>query len=175
MCINNLNVNVAFIDNISRGPNNIPQSVCLLPNDSFISVRTNDAGERTIPELSLAVFVSATQTKNEESVAKIDSNKTFSFAATYECRIRLTETKSGDFIDLGDFEISPANADISQGICRHTFNCTYVGTCVDVPLPSKTDSEKFAIKALIRRKQENAEEADWIVQTIFPFSQRPQL
>ena len=116
----------------------------------------------------MAIFVAATQSKDDEIVETLNPDKVFKFNEKYEFQIRLTETISGVFKDLGSFEINPAEGAISDGICRHTFNYTHLGIYQDVSLPNQNERERFVIKVLIRRKIENPQDGGWIVQSVNP-------
>ena len=89
--------------------------------------------------------------------------------------IRLTETISGKFKDVGRFDINPVQNDIREKICRHTFNYTHLGLYKDIFLPEKNSNERFVIKLLIRRKMEDGQENDWIVQTVIPLTFKAEM
>ena len=165
MCMKNINVNVVFADIQSNQEDG---------NISLLNIGKPfrclcDNGTRKIPQLSATVFVAATQSKDQEIVKTYNPGKVFVFSEKYELKIRLAETVSGVFKDLGHFEIDPEKGDVSEGICRHTFNYTHLGIYQDISLPDQGEREKFVIKILIRRKIENrTADGGWVVQSVVP-------
>ena len=164
MCMKNVNINTVFADIVTNPENsqisllNIGRQCCIVKED----------GIRKIPQLSIAVFVGATQSKENDVIESINPDKVFSFQEKYELKVRLTETISGAFKDLGEFEIDPESGDVYEGICRHTFNYTHLGIYQDISLPSENEKERFVIKINIRRKMDNRKNEDWIVQSVVP-------
>jgi len=166
MCMKNVNVNAIFSDILLNQEDN---TLSLLNIGKPLRLlEENDA--RKITQLSMAVIVSATQSRSSFASKDINPDEIFSFHDKYELMIRLTETISGKFKDVGGFEIDPAQNDIHEGICRHTFNYTHLGLYKDISLPEKNSNERFVIKLLIRRKMEAGQENDWVVQTVIPLT-----
>lgn len=164
MCMKNINVNTIFADIVTNPENG---QVSLLNIGKPCRV-TKEEGTRKIPQLSVAIFVGATQSKDEDVIEAINPDAVFSFRDKYELIVRLTETVSGAFKDLGRFEIDPESGDVYEGICRHTFNYTHLGIYQDISLPEEKEYERFVIKINIRRKIDNRQTEGWIVQTVVP-------
>ncbi len=165
MCMKNININVVFSD-IQIGDD---QMLSLFNVGKPVRVQHDDS-IRKITQLSMAAFISATQSKDPKIIAKLNPDEVFTFSHKYELLIRLTETTSGKFKDIGHLDLDPATNDIHEGICRHTFNLTHLGIYQDISLPERKDDEKFVIKILIRRKTDGIQEKNWVVQTVVPFS-----
>ena len=162
----NINMNVIFCDIVSN-ENNSNISLGSVVDKKFHISSTNS--DRTISQLSMAIFVSAIQTKNKQVLSKIDGTSVFLFSQNYDVKIRLTETISGDFTDLGEFVLEPENKFESDGLCRSVYNYSYFCLFSNIMLPPKKEKERFVIKLLIRKKSDaNSKNEDWIVQNIAP-------
>lgn len=166
MCMKNVNMNVVFCDIIS---NSDSSSISLGGIGKKFSVVVEE-NVKKISQLPMVIFVSATQSKKKEVVNKLDPNVEFAFAFKYEVKVRLTETISGDFQDLGGFELDPSQSFDSDGLCKNTFNYTQLCLFSDVVLHTPQENrQRYVIKLLIRRKDEaRSSDAGWIVQTIRP-------
>lgn len=164
MCMRNVNLNAVFCDIISS-PDTSSISLGNIRKKFHISSEDN---KRLISQISLAIFISATQTKDKEALEKVNPDLTFVFQEKYEIKIRLTETISGIFKDLNVFSVEPSNFADSIGLCRDTFN--HIQLCLknDVVLPEKSERERFVIKLLIRRYQEQRNQDDgWMDRSIY--------
>lgn len=170
MCMRNLNTNIAFAEIVTNQEN----SVVSLANigKSFRVIEESDNNTRKIPQLSMVLFISATQTKNKELLNKANPDETFLFKEKYEIQVRLTETISGSFVDLGDsITISPSDSSEAEGLCRETYNHVQFYLFSNIFLPTKKQREKYVIKVLVRRCIENRMEDDgWVVQSISPIN-----
>lgn len=165
MCMKNINMNAVFCDIVSD-PDNLSLSLGDIGKHFYI---VNEDTQREISQLSMAIFISATQSKDADIIQKIDPDQVFDFREKYEIKIRLTETISGSFKDLDKFIITPSSSSDSEGLCKNTFNCTRLCLYQNVLLPSSQEREKFVIKLLIRRFIESRTQDDnWIVQSIHP-------
>lgn len=165
MCMKNVNLNPVFCDMI---PNQDGSDIALA---NFVGKQfkiQEENSRRFLPQVSLALFVSATQTENPEDAARINPDITFSFEHNYDIKIRLTETISGSFMDLDEFLLEPAKHSISANLCRKTLNHTRLCVFTDIVLPEAKENECFVIKALIRRHAQESNNESWAVQAIVP-------
>ena len=140
MCMKNINTNIVFCDIISN-ENNRNISLGNVVNKKF-HISSNNI-ERKITQLSMAIFVSATQTKNSQALSKMDSSSVFLFDQKYDVKIRLTETISGDFTDLGEFVLEPGATYESDGLCRSVFSYSHFCLFSDIVLPPKKEKAIF--------------------------------
>lgn len=173
MCMQNVNMNPVFCDVIPTADvTNL--SLGNVNNKRFRVIEEN--GTRKIAQISLALFVSATQTKNSEDIERINPNTTFSMNSLYDVNIRLTETVSGKFMDLEEYLFDPSKYAVSECLCRTTLNHTKLFVFQDIELPQRQAKECFAIKVLIRCHN-NSEIADkrWTVQAILPLKEFVEL
>ncbi len=122
--------------------------VSLADIDKKITVTTTET-KRKIAQLSLAVFISAVQSKDPNIVTLIDPNTTFAFNEKYQIKIRLTETISGMFNDLETFILDPTSSADSSSLCQDTYNHIRLGLYHDIVLPPASEQERFVIKLLI--------------------------
>ena len=166
MCMKNLNMNIVFCDIVSN-PDNSSISLGGIGKVFSFVVENN---VKKISQLPMVIFVSATQSKNPEIIDKLNPNTDFIFSNQYEVKVRLTETISGDFQDLGEFEIDPSKSYDANGLCKSTFNYTQLCLFSDVVLHNiEKSKQRYVIKLLIRQKNRNKTTDDrWIVQTIHP-------
>lgn len=160
MCMKNLNMNAVFCDVIAKQDGSNISLGDIVAKRYYVS--TEDA-IRKISQFSLAVFITATQSKEYRDV---DPDLVFSFDKKYEVRVRLTETYSGEFKDLTSFIIDPSVSSDSEGLCRNVFQYTRVCLFSNVALTEKREKERFAIKLVIRRC--DSENDNWTVQSISP-------
>ena len=156
----NINMTAVFCDIIAN-QDSPDISLGNIGNKHFYITIEN--GTRKISQLSLAVFLNATQAKNAKAN---NPDNFFSFENEYEIRIRLTETFSGEFKDLTSFVVKPANGHETEGLCRCVFQYTHLCMISDISLPEKREKERFVIKLVIRRC--DSENENWIVQSISP-------
>lgn len=167
MCIRNVNITPVFCDLI---PNQDGSNLFM---SNFVGKQysvNNEDGIRRISQISLALFISATQTKDPIAAQQIDPDVTFSFSQTYDIRIRLTETISGAFADLADFIFEPEKSAIENALCRKTLNYTRLCVINDLKLPDQKERECFVVKVLIRRHDDGASDKRWAVQAILPLN-----
>lgn len=167
MCMRNVNLIPVFCDII---PNQDGSSLSL---GNFVGKQyriDNEEEVRKISQISLALFISATQTKDPNEAARIDPDVTFSFAHTYDVKIRLTETFSGAFADLEEFLFEPDKYAVTGALCRKTLNYTRLCVFANVKLPEPKEHERFVIKVLIRRHDDGAPDKSWAVQAILPLN-----
>ena len=165
MCMKNVNLNLVFCDMI---PNQDGSDIALA---NFVGKQfkiQEENGRRVLPQVSLTLFVSATQTKDPDEAARINPDITFSFENDYDIKVRLTETISGSFMDLDSFLLEPAKHSISANLCRKTLNHTRLCVFQNIVLPEEKDNECFVIKALIRRHTQECNNESWAVQAIVP-------
>lgn len=160
MCMKNLNMNAVFCDVIATQDGSNISLGDIVAKKYYIS-----SGDevRSISQLSLAVFITATQAKEPREV---NPDLVFSFDKKYEVRVRLTETYSGEFRDLTSFIVDPSTASDSEGLCRNVFQYTRICLFSNVALPEKREKERFVIKLVIRRCDSESE--NWTVQAISP-------
>lgn len=160
MCMKNLNMNAVFCDVIAKQDGSAISLGDIVTKKFHISAEDST---RKISQLSLAVFITATQAKEPK---KVDPDLVFSFEEKYEIRVRLTETYSGEFRDLTSFVVEPSASSDSEGLCRRVFQHTRLCLFSNVALPEKREKERFVIKLIIRRCGTSNDQ--WIVQSIFP-------
>lgn len=160
MCMKNLNMNAVFCDVIAKQDGSSISLGNIVAKKYYVSTEETI---RKISQLSLAVFITATQAKEHREV---DPNIVFSFEKKYEVRVRLTETYSGEFRDLTSFIIDPSTSSDSEGLCRNVFQYTRVCLFSNVALTEKREKERFVIKLVIRCCDSETE--NWTVQSIFP-------
>ena len=114
MCMKNVNTNIVFAD-IAASSNQTELSLQNIGKKFFIV-----EDERKITSLSFALFVSATEDKDaptsdvEHEETNLDEKSVFKFYKEYELRIRLTETISGDFMDLTKIKFKPSDAVVGE-------------------------------------------------------------
>ena len=167
MCMKNINIIPTFCDVIS---NNDDSTISLGNIGKRFRITTTNEG-RLISQLSMSIFFSAMQSKNEQVLEQINSNETFDFRETYEIKIRLTETISGSFKDLDTFKLNALQNADSEHLCMSTFNCVRLCLYNNISLPEINNIERFVIKILIKKFDENKSDDEndkWIVQTIAP-------
>ncbi len=163
MCMKNVNLNAVSCNIVI---DNEYSQVSLANIGKKITIAVTEI-KREIAQLSLAVFISAVQSKDPNIVASIDPDTTFAFKEKYQIRIRLTETISERFKDLETFVIDPSSSVDSSHLCKDTYNHTRLGLYHDIVLPPVSEKERFVVKLLIRRYDESREQdVDWIVQSI---------
>ena len=160
MCMKNLNVNAVFADIIANQKGSSVSLGDIVTKKFYL---TTEEDKRKISQLSLAVFVTATQAKTPK---KIDPDTVFSFDEKYEIRVRLTETYSGEFRDLTSFVLEPSTSYEAEGLCRNVFQYTLLCIFSDVELPELREKERFVIKILVRRCE--SDKKNWSVQSISP-------
>ena len=161
----NINLNGVFCDIIPNADNDGVS----LGNVGKKFLILNSTTEREISQMSMAVFISATETKDDSKLINVDADNVFSFKEKYELRVRLTETSTGNFKDLGRLILDPLKFCESKGYCRKVFNHTHLFVFTDIKLPEYKKDEHFVVKLLIRRLDEsNPDCLTWIVQSIHP-------
>ena len=165
MCMKNVNLNAVFCDIISNA--DIPSISLANIRKKFNIINEND--KRVVSQISMAIFIAATQSKDPTIINAINPNLVFSFKEKYEIKVRLTETISGAFKDLSTFVIDPSTTEDSHGLCRSTFNHIQLCLASDISLPDRKEKEKFVVKLLIRRFDEFRSKDDgWNIQSIIP-------
>lgn len=167
MCMKNVNTNIVFAD-IAANSNQTELSLQNIGKKFYIIEE-----ERKITSLSFALFISASEekdapTSDSECEAKgLEDKSIFKFYKEYELRIRLTETISGDFMDLTELRFKPKDTAVERGICKKTFNYSKFFRFDNIKLPERKEKENFVIKVILRESiEENKNQ--WSVQSIHP-------
>ncbi len=166
MCMKNININVVLCDVI---PNQDKTSISLGDIVSKKFHITVDENYRRLSQLSMAIFISATQTKDEDKIRLIDPDTTISFDHTYEVRVRLSEISTNSYMDLDHFIFEPSKLKRPCALDVDAVGYAKVLIRNDIVLPKENNEERFVIKILIRKQEtERSFDSGWIVQTIQP-------
>lgn len=171
MCMKNVNTDVTFFTtaNISNNPNiiNLIEAKKDVPT---LLAKKIDNHTLVIPELNFLLSINANERSGNNPHETIDTpENTLFFNETYRIRLRITETSSGNFLDLSTQIIEPSKENIN--LCRKLFfkkiTCNYQNICVTAPPENK---DLCVLKVLIQHvsKDPNLQSSEWIVQSIHP-------
>lgn len=172
MCMKNLNTDVVFFKNVSvsgfESDNiNLYDAVKTIP---VVEVKANDDKTWIIPQISLMLSINAlNDVQNEE----IDEN-TINFGKTYAIRIRVTETSSGQCVDLGQVYIHPVEEKIT--LCKHIYTkkfvCRFNDIIVTIPPQGK---DLCVFKVLVQEVIDGKLSDDkWVAQSMHPVRLKPE-
>lgn len=174
MCMKNINTDVVFFDTIEYFSDSEKLNLCsaYLKYPTILAQSTENEGELVIPKLSVLLSINATERIVDGKVKHFSdetNDNTFFFDDEYELRLRVTETQSGRFVDLGDVFISPKEKGSYVQLDRNIYNkkivCCFSN--VRVSKPGKC-LDSCVLKILVRRKVESEEPNKWYVQSSHP-------
>jgi len=166
----NVNTDVVLFDNVL--PNEAEgKNIDLLGISKEIpAVRANKdkEGLLIIPKLDIVLSISATENIDAEKNPVHEEGETpadtFFMNERYKIRLRVTETHSGQFIDLDTINIDPAQKLIT--LCRRIYNQKGVYQYRNVPVATPPEGKDLCVlKVLIQH--EKAPDR-WIVQSMHP-------
>lgn len=166
------NVNLTIISADILG-NRDTKSVSLGNIDRPYYYEMVDGKRIIVGTFSFALFMQAIQTKEKDSLSDINPDEKLLFSEKYSIKIRLTESKSGNAIDLDEFILCPNDIAFNECVCCDTFKYTRVFVYNNIVLPPKKDNEFFVVKILIKHLKDNSEndnQRQWTVQTVYPVS-----
>lgn len=170
MCMKNVNLTIITADILG---NRDTKSVSLGNIDKPYYYEIVNGKRMVVGTFSFALFMQAIQTKANDSLSNINPDEKLLFSEKYSIKIRLTESKSGNAIDLDEFILCPNDIAFSECVCCDTFKYTRVCVYNNVILPLKKDNEFFVVKILIKHLTDDAEKDNqkpWTVQTVYPVS-----
>ena len=168
MCMKNVNLTIITAEILG---NKNTKSISLANIDKPYFYQTIDNERRIIGPLTMAMFMQAVQSKEDDYITKINPDEKLLFSEKYAIKIRLTESKSGKAIDLDEFTICPDDTVFKQCVCCDTFKYTRFCIYEDIVLPSHKNDEFFVIKILIKHLTNNPNEDEnkpWTIQTVYP-------
>ncbi len=168
MCMKNVNLTVTYADVIGNKENN---TISLLNINKPFTVTYDQEKNRVIEKLTMALFINAVEPKGKQSLEESDPRVKMIFSKKYRFGLRLTESHSGVFTDLGEFSLCPNDTIITDATCCDIFKHTRLCVFDNIKLPKQHDNEFFVIKLLIKPiLDEETHNDDWIVQTVCPIS-----
>lgn len=168
MCMKNVNLTVTYADVIGNKEEN---TISLLNINKSFPVTYNDENNRIIEKLTMALFINAVETKDKKNLKNADPRAKMIFSKNYSFALRLTESHSGAFTDLGEFSLCPNDTVITDATCCDIFKHTRLCVFDNIKLPEKHINEFFVIKLLIKPiSDEETNDGDWIVQSVCPIS-----
>lgn len=166
MCMKNVNLTVTYADIIGNKEDN---TISLLNINKSFPITYDDENNRIIEKLTMALFINAVETKDKKSLKNADPRTKMIFSNNYRFGLRLTESHSGNFTDLGEFSLRPNDTVITDATCCDIFKHTRLCVFDNIELPPKHADEFFVIKLLIKPiSDEETNDGDWIVQTVCP-------
>ena len=165
----NVNTDIILFDDIF--PNKSDGKIDLMGITKGIpAVHTEkvEEGLLRIPKLNILFSISATEETDENKKPLHDDDETpantFYMDQQYQILLRVTETSSGRFADLGTLDINPSQNRIS--LCRRIYHQKGLYQFQDVPVAAPPDGKDLcALKVLIQRKDACGK---WIVQSMHP-------
>lgn len=118
--------------------------------------------------IHLLVNISASEDKSGSHFAGETKYNTCFFEDQYEICIRLTESITGQFLDLGSILFSPQNYLQNGHFCKKIATLNQACLFRDVELYKNPfeDNTAYVIKMLVRHR----ESKDWIVQSLVPLN-----
>lgn len=172
MCMNNINTNVVFFNGINNSSEQLDLlNVCKGIPKVKARRSLNDNNVLIIDNLSFVLSINANEKLDLKDEKNSNPLNTFVFNEDYEIVCRLTETTSGDFMDLGHFDVSPTKeSEYLNKLCRNIYSrnfiCSFDNARVKVP---PTDKNLCVLKINIRHKAKGTEkENTWIIQSLHP-------
>ena len=164
----NVNMTVTYGDLIGNKPDN---SISILNMDKPFLVKYDENGKRSVEKITMALFINAVETKDKKSLENANPRDKMIFSERYSFVLRLTESNSGNFTDLGDFSLCPNDNVITDAKCCDIFKHTRLCIFDNITLPPKIENEFFVIKLLIKpTSSEELAGKDWIIQSVIPIS-----
>lgn len=170
MCMKNINTDIVLFDDALPNKDN-ERNIDLLgaaKGVPAVHAKKVEEGLLRIPRLDILFSISATEEIDEDS--RPDHGKgenaenTFYMDEQYSVRLRVTETDSGQFVDLDTFNINPSQDMIFLSCRIYNQKGIYQYKNVPVAIPPN-GSDLCALKVLI--KNQNAP-GKWIVQSMHP-------
>lgn len=174
MCMKNISTDIVFFGDLSAARTD---------NDDFfnlynvakeipcVDVRPNDEKTWLIPRISLMLSVNAIKNINRSGDEGKDkcTDSGIDFNKKYVLRIRVTETTSGQCVDIGQLVFSPTDGQIT--LCKHIyakrFLCKFDDIVVTIP-PEGKDLCVFKVILQEFKEGEPLDEDKWVVQSIHP-------
>lgn len=163
----NVNLTVTYADVIGNKEEN---TISLLNINKSFPITYDDENNRIIEKLTMALFINAVETKDKNSLNDTDPRAKMIFSKNYRFGLRLTESHTGAFTDLGEFSLCPKDTVITDATCCDIFKHTRLCVFDNIKLPKKNVNEFFVIKLLIKPILDEETNDDWIVQTVCPIS-----
>lgn len=170
MCMKNINTDIVLFDDAFPNKDN-EKNIDLLGATRgipLVHAKKAEEGILRIPKLDILFSISATEEIGDDSKPNHgigeNSENTFYMDEQYSVRLRVTETDSGQFVDLDTFNIDPSQDMIS--LCRRIYNQKGIYQYRNVPVAIPPEGQDLcALKVLIKKKDAQGK---WIVQSMHP-------
>lgn len=127
-----------------------------------VEAKEYDADKMIIPQISFMLSISATEKDSQTEKNSID------FSKTYQICIRVTETSSGQCVDIIQFRFCP-NEDVVS-LCRKMYNKRLMYRVTDVLVAKPPQGKDLCVfKVLIQEVVDGTVSEDkWIAQSMHP-------
>jgi len=164
MCMKNISTDILFFDDVSISKANIDSLNLhgVTKEIPEVEVKEYNEDKLIIPQISLMLSINATEKKPSSETNAID------FSKTYKICIRVTETASGDCVDIVQFDIKPGESQLS--LCRNIYSkrAMYRVENIIVTKPPQ-DKDLCVFKVLIQEVVDGTISEDkWIAQSMHP-------
>lgn len=165
MCMKNISTDILFFDDViisktDTGSLNLYGVTKEIPK---VEVKQySDKNKWIIPQISFMLSINATEKKPNTEINAIDFDK------IYKICIRVTETTSGDCVDIVQFDIKPKESHFS--LCRDIYSerTMYRVENIIVTKPPH-DKDLCVFKVLIQEVVNGTVSEDkWIAQSMHP-------
>lgn len=164
MCMKNINTDILFFEDVNSSKLNTELLNIYGITKEMPEVEVEKIGDNmlVIPRISLMLSINATEKKLSTDKDAIN------FSKKYRICIRVTETSSGQCVDIVQFDIHPCDEELS--LCRKIYNkkSMFRFENIIVAQPPK-DKEICVFKVLIQEVIDgNLSEENWIAQSMHP-------
>lgn len=167
MCMKNLNI--VLVLGQSDLAATISEEISSLHSINSSLPYSKIDGDTVLPSLSFLFCLNAIGPKDNVYEQDETEENTLFFTEKYEIQLRLTETRTGKYLDLTNFIFDPSEYSKSQGLCKQTAQLFKMFEFSRICLPADPTDHNYVVKALVRQAvSEGVEPASWIIQSICP-------
>ncbi len=164
MCMKNINTDILFFEDAfnAKEQSELINVVGITKELPEVEATEYDTDKMIIPQISLMLSISATEKDSQTENNSID------FSKTYQICIRVTETSSGQCVDIVQFRFCP-NEDVVS-LCRKMYNKRLMYRVTDVLVAKPPQGKDLCVfKVLIQEVVNGTVSEDkWIAQSMHP-------
>jgi len=164
MCMKNISTDILFFEDAynSKEQGSLINVTGITKELPEIEARKHDENTLIIPQISLMLSINATEKDTPVKENSID------FSKTYQICIRVTETTSGQCVDIVQFRFCPNEE--AKELCRKIYNKRLMYRVTDVLVAKPPQGKDLCVfKVLIQEVIDgNVSEDRWIAQSMHP-------
>lgn len=164
MCMKNVSTDILFFEEVnnSKVNNELFNLYGVTKEMPEVEVEETEDNMLIIPRISLMLSINATEKDSPTEHNSID------FSKTYQICIRVTETSSGQCVDIIQHTFCPNEDAIT--LCRKMYNKRLMYRVTDVLVAKPPQGKDLCVfKVLIQEvKDGNTSEDRWIAQSMHP-------